>query len=266
MVKCLYFNNRGYSQDGNQVLTRKYIMSNQTNRKTAMAYFVGAEVGGVRGPATLVVRPSRLTLYVALERYTLSPDQVLGFREISNQIQVDHISPYCSSKLLFSPVNSAAEILADIDSIGFQPSANPQNTVNRAGGALRWQVCAFGILLWNLLFIAPYLFKHFGWSEPHEIANRTTLGLGPLVAILMAFTISVGARYSSIVQKIILKQGRHFGEVAAGFGLMTAIMGMFLLDSAANMMLGQSMRGIILIAVPAILFGHRLRAFLVEHV
>jgi hypothetical protein len=242
------------------------MMRRKPDSKPVICYFVGAEVGGVRGPATMVVRPSRLTIYIGLERYKLNPEQILSFQKKSNELQINHTSPSCSAKFLISGTKPVDKIIAEIEAIGFHPSANPQDAFNREGGALRRTACIIGVLIWNLLFLSSYIPKIFGVNVPQVFPLRTILGPGPLIAISLVFTLSIAARYIPIVQKLILKQGRHFSEVSAGCGLITAITGIFIVDSVALALFGKTTGAVILCVVPAILFGHRLRVFWQEGV
>jgi hypothetical protein len=242
------------------------MMRRKTDSKPVICCFVGAEVGGVRGPATMVVRPSRLTIYIGLERYKLNPEQVLSFQKKSNELKINHISPSCSEKFLVSGTKPVDKIIAEIEAIGFHPSANPQDAFNRKGGALRRTACIIGVLIWNLLFLSSYIPKIFGVNVPQFFPLRTILGPGPLIAISLVFTLSIAARYIPIVQKLILKQERDFSEISASFSLMTEIMAMFLCESISFALFGKTTGGLCFLVVPVALFGHRLRAFLQEGV
>jgi hypothetical protein len=242
------------------------MMRRKPDSKPVICYFVGAEVGGARGPATMVVRPSRLTIYIGLERYKLNPEQVLSFQKKSNELQINHISPSCSAKFLIFGTKPVDKIIAEIEAIGFHPSANPQDAFNREGGALRRTACIIGVLIWNLLFLSSYIPKIFGVNVPQVFPLRTILGPGPLIAISLVFTLSIAARYIPIVQKLILKQERDFSEISASFSLMTEIMAMFLCESISFALFGKTTGGLCFLVVPVALFGHRLRAFLQEGV
>jgi hypothetical protein len=242
------------------------MMRREPDSKPVICYFVGTEVGGVRGPATMVVRPSRLTIYIGLERYKLNPEQVLSFQKKSNELQINHTSPSCSAKFLISGTKPADKIIAEIEAIGFHPSANPQDAFNREGSALRRKASVIGVLIWNLLFLSSYIPKTFGVNVPQVFPIRTILGPGPLIAISLVFTLSIAARYIPIVQKLILKPGRDIGEISSGFDLLTQIMAMFLCESIAFALFGKTTGGVSILVVPVALFGHRLRAFLQEGV
>jgi len=189
----------------------------------------GARVGWTNASyplARLSVTPDELTLSIRLlGTYTFAPGQVASIERyvmipvIASGILIDHCRTDYPKRVIFWSWGKPDKVLAGIREAGFQPTAPASEIPPRSGFALRWSTIIIAILLWNALFM---LTPFFAGGNSHKPGPFTILPLA------IAFAACLGALYSPALQRLLLKPGRHIGEIRPFLRLLIFILGILL--------------------------------------
>ncbi|MFZ6770384.1 hypothetical protein ACO0LM_25290 [Undibacterium sp. Di26W] len=188
-----------------------------------MSFTGGASVGWINASwpfAKLNISRQKIVL-TTFGKYEFSPDQVVSFEPYGmipvfmSGIRINHNRLDYPGAIIFWYLGRRDKVLGSFAQCGFQPSgkvcARPQ------GMPMRWSVLIAMILIWNVLFfldLPPQLFPHGAEPGPVQI-----------FALVSACAFSTAAKLSTRLQKLIMREGRYFGEVKPVFGLMQLLTG-----------------------------------------
>jgi hypothetical protein len=192
----------------------------------------GARIGMVNYTwplAKLTATADRLTVSTNLfglygmGTYSFSRDQVLSIERygwiplIGEGIRINHSITDYPEKIVFWC--QPASVLAGLVGVGFSsthaPSAMPQRQTPR-GFPLRWTPLILLVVLWNLVIGIEIVARPTGIPSPGPLS---------LAALLIVFGFSIAAIRFPVVQNLLLKPGRSFGEVKQIFLLVATISG-----------------------------------------
>lgn len=177
----------------------------------------GARLGWVQatwGLAKLTGSEEALTLSVPLlVSYAFRPEEVISLQVGKLAISIKHARTDCPrdlSFLCFKP----AEVIKSLEEAGFRTASPLTEQPIPRGMAFR----PAALLLWLVLWLSPLLLLHFVPNLPRE---------GPLnlTGVWLTFLLAAGGLGVPAVQRVLLKPGRHPGEVAPFLRLIAFITG-----------------------------------------
>jgi len=169
-----------------------------------------ALVISVRLLGTYSFRPEQVS---AVERYTMIP--VLGWG-----IRIRHCRPDYPQRVIFWCLGNPNSLLCGIRDAGFIPTA-PSFAIPRGRGIpIRWSAILVAIAVWNALILLDVSRSSGLIPQPGPFC---------LLALLLAFVLSVGALRSSKLQQWILKPGRSINEIGAFLRLSAFTSGIMLI-------------------------------------
>jgi hypothetical protein len=189
----------------------------------------GARVGSTNATwplAQLLATPDNLTLSIRLlGNYSFTPDKVVSVERyvlipfLGWGVQIHHCQVDCPQRVIFWCLGNPDGVLRGIRDSGFVPIGSASNFPQRSGMAIRWSAVIIGIVVWNALFVLNFY-------SAGKISPRP----GPfiLVALFLAFAISVGTLILPKLQRLILKPGREIGEIRPHLRLLAFISGFML--------------------------------------
>lgn len=195
----------------------------------------GARLGWVNASwpfAKLTSAADRLTI-TSLGRYEFTPEQVVSLEPygslpfLSSGIRIRHNRTDYPENVIFWCVGNRNSILSRIEQSGFAPKGQ---AVTRIGGfAIRWSVVVVFVVLWNLLFML---------NGPFD--RGQTRGPGPLVfvALLLVLGFSTAMQVSVPLQRAVLREGHHVGEIKAFLLLLQLVSGFLSVAFGATLLAG----------------------------
>lgn len=189
----------------------------------------GARVGWLNSSwplARLTATPERLSVsvfpagkyefapqeVVAIERYTMIP--VLGWG-----VRIVHSRNDYPRNFVFWHLAGPGPVLQGIRDAGFSPSASAADIPPRMGIPVRWSVIIGLVVVWNGLFMLDFGRTKSGIPLP---------GLFACVALFMVLVLSLTTLRLPAVQRVVLKPGRHLGEIRGVVGLLAVVSGFLL--------------------------------------
>lgn len=189
----------------------------------------GARVGWLNSSwplARLTATPERLSVsvflsgkyefvpqeVVAIERYTMIP--VLGWG-----VRIVHSRSDYPQNFIFWNLAGPEPVLRGIREAGFSPSAPAADIPPRLGIPVRWSVIIGLVVAWNGLFMLDFGRTNSGIPIP---------GLFVCVALLLVLILSLATLRLPAVQRVVLKPGRHLGEIRGVLGLLAVVSGFLL--------------------------------------
>jgi hypothetical protein len=149
----------------------------------------------------------------AVERYTMIP--VLGWG-----IRIRHCRSDYPERVIFWCLGNPDRLICGIRDAGFMATAPSSAVPHRRGMPIRWSAILVALAVWNGLILL-------------DISRST----GPIpipgpfcvLAVLLAFLLSIGTLTSSKLQHRILKPGRSINEIGAFLRLLAFISGIMLM-------------------------------------
>jgi len=162
-----------------------------------------------------------LRLWILGLRYTLAPEDVTGLEVwgsipfLRQGIRIRHVNPDLPRRIIFWSLGSAQKLLDEIQQTGFVPAARSRDT--RAGVPVRMLTVLFGILLWNAVFALTM-----------PLPSPEALPMSALLPVVLAFAVALGTPRSQRLQALILRRGRHVGEIMPFLRLLTLVTGLLL--------------------------------------
>ena len=246
-------------------------MMNQNN----LVHFVGkAKFYSKPRPATIVVKPDTLTIYLGFGVYRLSSNQVIALVPSSDSkertIEIQHTSLRCPGKITFVCKTSPASMCDQIHHVGFIPSENSAEFVPREKTPIRWQTPLFFILIpmittYIAIFNSTFNSSFLGLTDGSKIPMLTFL-IGFLINAFICFSI----RFSPALQSLILKPNRSFYEVSDEFNMSVAFFLSFVILQSITLLYNSLATITLIIIVLTLLLvmnvGHRIRALWVDGV
>ena len=155
-------------------------------------------------------------------RYAFAPEDVTAL-EVSGSIpffrqgiRIRHVSPELPRRIIFWCPGNARKLLGEIHGTGFVSSA--QHVDSRVGVPVRLLTVALGILLWNAAFAL--------FAAPSSGGVPTMSTLLPLV---LTFAVALSIPRSQSLQALILRPGRHVGEIIPFLRLLALVTGLLLI-------------------------------------
>lgn len=201
-----------------------------------MKHVGGARVGSlhVSWPlASMEVGPASLKVS-AFGSHTFARGEVLSVEPVGRVplfglgVRVHHSKNDSPERIEFYVLGSRDELLNEIRAAGFPvgESARP----GKRGIPVRASAIVAGLLIWNGLFLLDML----NWSG-RELVGPVVPGPFSLVALALAFAVATLTPRFARLQRLILRDGRHLGEIRGPLllvqlvtGLMTVIQLVFL--------------------------------------
>ena len=240
-----------------------------------LVYFVGkARFYGKPQPATLVIKPNTITIYLGFGVYQLSSNQVVTFSlspdPADKSINIQHTSLRCPGKIKFFCKTSPSSILEEIRCIGFIPSENSSDIVPKEKTPIRWYVPLIFVFIPMFSIYISFLNSTFkisllGMTEDPKIP-MLMFSIGCLTNSIICFMI----RFSPTLQHLMLKPERLFHEVLDEFNSIASISMAMLILVNTTALNGLSYKIVSMITFITILglqnFGHRIRALWIDGV
>lgn len=149
---------------------------------------------------------------VAIERYTVIPFVGWGVRIVHRR------SDY-PQNFVFWHLAGPGPVLQGIRDAGFVPCGIAADVPPRPGIPVRWSVIIGLVVVWNGLFMINAGRMKSGFPVP---------GVLPCVALLLVLLLSLATLWSPAVQRVVLKPGRHLGEIRGTVGLLAVVSGLLL--------------------------------------
>jgi len=162
-----------------------------------------------------------LRLWILGLRYVLAPEDVTGLEVwgsipfLRQGIRIRHVNPDLPRRIIFWSLGGARKLLDEIQQTGFVPAARSGDT--RVGVPVRMLAVVFVILLWNaaLVLTAP-------------LSSHAALPMSALMPLVLTFAVALATPRSPRLQALILRKGRHVGEIMPFLRLLTLVTGLLL--------------------------------------
>ena len=174
----------------------------------ADASFVGASWPLARFEASR--KQITLRLWILGLRYALAPEDVTGLEVcgsipfLRQGIRIRHVNPDLPRRIIFWSLGGARKLLDEIQQTGFVPAARSADT--RAGVPVRMLSVVLVILLWNAAF-----------ALTTPLSFPDALPMSALLPVVLAFAVALATPRSQRLQALILRRGRHVGEIMPRF-------------------------------------------------
>jgi hypothetical protein len=181
--------------------------------------FVGASWPFARFEASR--RQIAVRIWVLGLRYAFTPEDVTALEVwgsipfLRQGIRIRHVNPELPRRIIFWSLGNARKLLGEIHRTGFVSSA--EHVDSRAGVPVRLLTVALGILLWNAAFALS--------AAPSSGSVPTMSTLLPLV---LTFAVALTIPRSQRLQTLILRPGRHVGEIMPFLRLLALVTGLLL--------------------------------------
>jgi len=185
----------------------------------------GARIGWMNAGwpfATLTATADSLRVKIRIfgGDYTFTPASVVAITRdrslFSRGIRIEHGVAEYPAHIVFWCFGDPETLLARIHDTGFEPLAPATAMPERRGLALRWSAIVAALLVWNGLLIADTFFQSRFPPVPGFIS---------LVAIGLFLVVTIVAICSPAFQRLLLKPGRHIGEIRAMLNFFVVILG-----------------------------------------
>lgn len=178
----------------------------------------GLSAGGVRITpplATVSVEPSLLILKAPFLYYSFKPNQIVSLEVISKrEVLVSHTVGSYPAYIKLKVQKDSQQILEEIYSCGFLPSAKSYNRVSVEGWAVRsWVVVAF-LSIWFGTIWAGRRYPELSIVAPL-----------PVITLLSFCCASIVLLSSYDMQKLILKPSRNINEIKPALCLLILLSG-----------------------------------------
>ncbi|MGB8353027.1 MAG: hypothetical protein WCD79_03995 [Chthoniobacteraceae bacterium] len=184
----------------------------------------GARVGWVNASsplAKLTATPDSLRVSIRiLGNYAFTPETVVSITRhtmipvLAWGIRIQHCVPEYPAGFIFWSLGNPDKLLAGIREAGFIPQAPESAIPPRQGFAFRWQVIVIVLAAWY----GPYIFDLFFRSGTLPIPGITSL-----VVLGLSLTTAIATIRIPAFQRLILKPGRHIGEIRPFLNLLILI-------------------------------------------
>jgi len=154
-------------------------------------------------------------------RYALGPEdvtrlEVWGSIPFFRQgIRIRHVNPDLPRRIIFWSLGGAQKLLDEIRQTGFVPAARTGDT--RVGVPVRLLTVVVGILLWNAAF-----------ALTAPLSSTTGPTMSALLPLVLAFAVALVIPRSQHLQAVVLRRGRHVGEIMPFLRLVTLVTGLLL--------------------------------------
>jgi len=188
-------------------------------------------IGGVRSNfpgIKLSVTPNQLVLKIPFfGTYSFAPSDIIRFEPNkglygANVLLIHNVLNY-PKKISLNYKGGAEELTLKLNHDGFIPSGIAEASPLRKGFPVRWSFLLAAILLWNALLIYGHAQGNFGVVS--------------LIAITLMFLTTVLLPYSKTLQNLVLKPGRHVGEIKPSLNLLKAVSGLIGVGSVVSLLL-----------------------------
>jgi hypothetical protein len=183
--------------------------------------------------ATLKLANQVLTLRVAfLGTYSFSMADVSALETVGRipvfhrGVRIVHTRPDYPNRVIFWCFGNPEHLIQQIQMLGFVPRGQRSAVQAARGMPLRWGFVIGFVIVWNALFIMG---GAFDMDQQEEIPTLIVLAFG-LTAL-----IAIAAPFSSKLQAVMLKPGRHLTEIRSELrliGFITTVL--FLAFGAAS--------------------------------
>jgi len=210
-------------------LTARSVRRNKEIIPAAVEKTGGGQVGwvGAGWPlAKLRATAEELSLQVrAIGSYEFAPDQVVaivphGFIPfIYPGVRIQHTRECYPERLIFWCLTSPTRLVEAIRGAGFVPTAPAEALCERRGMPYRWSAVLAAIFVWNGLFLLDAAGLQHPSSRPGPFS---------VLALVLVLVVSLTARRSPRLQALLLRPGRHFGEIAPLLNLLRLVCGLML--------------------------------------
>lgn len=184
-----------------------------------MKHYGGARLGSLRvswpvasleiGPEFLKV--SAFGIHTLARGEVLSVEPVGRIRPFRRGVRIHHAKGDSPERIEFYVVGSRERLLAEIRAAGFPVGASARPA--KRGIPLRVGAIVAGVLIWNGLFLLDL---------------PVIPGPFSAVALALAFAVAALAPHSALLQRLMLREGRHVGEIRGFLLLLQLILGLLL--------------------------------------
>ena len=149
---------------------------------------------------------------VSLEPYGRIPILFRGLRLV-------HTRDDCPRQLIFWCFGSPDRLIESIHRTGFREAGDPSVVRQASGMPWRWSAIATTVIVWNGLFLLD--------GPPYERGPGNT-GRFALVALALAFFVSMSAPRSAVLQRFFLRPGHRVEEITPVLSLLRLVTGILL--------------------------------------
>lgn len=195
----------------------------------------GAEIGWLHAmfpSATLSVTRDKLDLKVFLMgRYLFSPEQVVAIDQGSAtrglaRIEIHHNISYYPQDIVFLCTDKPSQLIAQVEKMGFLPSAHPDSVQVKQGIPTKWQSLVALVVFWNLFIIV----------DIYGSNNQETRGFLSTLVMFLLFSGSIAIQRARWLQRLILKPGRSPGEIKAWLYMLAFMSGLMSIVMACSLL------------------------------
>jgi hypothetical protein len=159
-----------------------------------------------------------------LGQYTFRPEDVVSVTRVSWTplllwgIRIEHSIASYPRQIIFWQRGNPDALLKRIRDAGFEPKAPASAVPFRRGIALRWQALVIAFIVWSVLLQLPQFFQPAkGFASPALVF--------PLLALVLLFYVSWRTPRSAALQRLVVGDGRHVGEIRPVLNLLAFISG-----------------------------------------
>lgn len=131
-------------------------------------------------------------------------------------IRVRHVNPDLPRRIIFWSFGSAQGLLDEIHETGFVTAARRSDS--RTGLPVRLLAVVIGVLSWNIAILL---------TAPPASTDAPTMAA--LVPLALAFAVALGIPRSPRLQAMVLRPGRHVGELMPFLRLLALVTGLLLI-------------------------------------
>jgi len=194
----------------------------------------GARVGWLNASwpfAKLKIAASKLTIS-SLGRYDFSPEQVVTIERygsipiLASGIRIKHNRIDYPKNIVFWCVGNRNRVLSSIEQRGFVPKGQPVLRVS--GFPIRWPIVVALVVVWNVLILLDLSLND---------GPQKGIGLGGLVAMLLALGFSTALKKSSPIQEMVLRTGHQIGEIKYFLTFLQILLGLFSIAFGCGLLL-----------------------------
>lgn len=181
--------------------------------------------------ASLEIDPGFLKVS-AFGSHTLARGEVVSVEPVGRiplyrrGVRVHHTKSDSPERIEFYMLGSRERLLAEIRAAGFPVGASARPA--KRGIPFRVGAIVAAVLIWNGLFLLDLL--DFSGRAP---ARPAIPGPFSAAALTLAFAVATLTPHSALLQRLMLREGRHLGEIRGPLRLLQLILGfMMVIDLA----------------------------------